>query len=107
MVQLAMGHCASISDLNLGLQRKCSKESCIQTVAVSITLPETNIAPENRSSQKERIVFQPSIFRCKLAVSFRVPGKCHCSNLLPDGCVTSLFGPGGFIGGHRLKMISA
>ena len=27
-------------------------------------LPETNIAPENRPSQKETIVFQPSIFRC-------------------------------------------
>ena len=35
------------------------------------TLPESNIAPENRVSQKETIVFQPSIFRCKLAVSFR------------------------------------
>ena len=36
-----------------------------------ITLPETNskFAPENRSSQKERIVFQPSIFRCELLVS--------------------------------------
>ena len=29
-----------------------------------ITLPETNIATENRPSQKETIVFQPSIFRC-------------------------------------------
>ena len=28
----------------------------------SATLPETNIAPENRPSQKETIVFQPSIF---------------------------------------------
>ena len=35
------------------------------------TLLETNTAPENRPSQKETIVFQPSIFRCKLAVSFR------------------------------------
>ena len=33
------------------------------------TLPETNVAPESRPSQKERIVFQPSIFRCD--VSFR------------------------------------
>ena len=32
-------------------------------LSVSITLPETNIAPENRPSQKETIVFQPSIFR--------------------------------------------
>ena len=39
---------------------------------ISNTLPETNQnAPENRPSQKETIVFQPSIFRCKLAVSFR------------------------------------
>ena len=36
------------------------------------TLPETNIAPENRPSQKETIVFQPSIFRCELLVSGRV-----------------------------------
>jgi len=28
------------------------------------TLPETNIASENRPSPKERIVFQPSIFSC-------------------------------------------
>ena len=28
-----------------------------------VTLPKTNIAPENRPSQKETIVFQPSIFR--------------------------------------------
>ncbi len=28
-------------------------------------------APENRPSQKEMIVFQPSIFRCELAASFR------------------------------------
>ena len=36
------------------------------------TLPETNIASENRTSQKETIVFQPSIFRCELLVSGRV-----------------------------------
>ena len=44
------------------------------------TLLETNTVPENRPSQKEIIVFQPSIFRCKLAVSFR---ECFCpaSNL--------------------------
>ena len=33
------------------------------------TLPETNIAPENRPSQKETIVYQPSIFQGQ-AVSF-------------------------------------
>ena len=38
----------------------------------SLTLPETNIAPENMASQKERIVFQPSIFRGELLVSGRV-----------------------------------
>ncbi len=36
------------------------------------TLPETNIAPENRPSQLERIVFQPSIFRGELLVAGRV-----------------------------------
>ena len=36
------------------------------------TLPKTNITPENRKSQEETIIFQPSILRCKLAVSFRV-----------------------------------
>ena len=39
------------------------------------TLPETNnkFAPENRPFAREGsgIIFQPSIFRCKLAVSFR------------------------------------
>ena len=38
------------------------------------TLPETNVfAPEKRPSQKETIVFQPSIFRRELLVSGRVP----------------------------------
>ena len=40
------------------------------------TLPETNMAPENRPSQKETIVFQPSIFRCKQAVSGREGSLC-------------------------------
>ena len=35
------------------------------------TLPKTNIDPENRPSEKETIVFQPSIFGCQPAVSFR------------------------------------
>ena len=35
----------------------------------NITLPETNIAPTRKLTQKETIVFQPSIFRCY--VSFR------------------------------------
>ena len=38
-----------------------------------ITLPETNIAPEKMVSQKERIVFQPSIFGCYCYVRFRDP----------------------------------
>ena len=36
----------------------------------SCTLPKTNIAPENRPSQEETIVFQPSIFRSE-NVGFR------------------------------------
>ena len=37
------------------------------------TLPKTKqTAPENRPSQKETIVFQPSFFRCELLVSGRV-----------------------------------
>ena len=39
------------------------------------TLPETNIAPENRPSQKETIVFQPSILRCY--VSFKEGIQYH------------------------------
>ena len=35
------------------------------------TLPETNIAPEKRSSQR-KLIFQPSIFRCELLVYWRV-----------------------------------
>ena len=34
-----------------------------------ITLPKTNIAPENRPKPKRKVVFQPSIFRGH--VSFR------------------------------------
>ena len=36
---------------------------------IQITLPETNIAPTRKPSQKEKCVFQPSIFRCY--VNFR------------------------------------
>ena len=43
---------------------------CIKLGLVSYTLPETNIAPANRASQKETIVFQPSIFQVP-TVSFR------------------------------------
>ena len=54
----------------------------------NLTLPETNIEPENRSSQKETglLDFQPSIFRCY--VSFR---ECnHVENETPqiDGGTT-------------------
>ena len=50
-------------------------------IIIIITLPKTKIAPENRpGSRKESIEFQASIFRCKLAVSFRegilVAHKC-------------------------------
>ena len=42
------------------------------TPSFDTTLPETNIAPARKPGpQKETIIFQPSIFRCKLAVSFR------------------------------------
>ncbi len=37
----------------------------------TVALPETNMVPENRPSQKENII-QPSIFRCELLVSGRV-----------------------------------
>ena len=50
------------------------------------TLPETNIAPENGPSQKETIVFQPSIFRCE-NVSFRecrLADSCVCVCVFPD-----------------------
>ncbi len=32
------------------------------------TLPKANIAPEHRPSQRERIIFQPSIFRGYVSV---------------------------------------
>ena len=46
-----------------------------QVFFLELTLPETNskFAPENRLSQKERIVFQPSIFRCELLILGMVP----------------------------------
>ena len=39
-----------------------------------ITLPETNVATENRPSQN-KLVFQPSIFRCELFVSGQATSK--------------------------------
>ena len=57
--------------------------------------PKTNISPENRPSQKERIVFQPSIFRCKLLISGRVsipspPPSIHFSEILSKADLTHL-----------------
>ena len=47
-----------------------TQKSGIDGIVLRTTLPETNIAPENRPSQKEpTVVFQPSMFRCH--VSFR------------------------------------
>jgi len=43
-------------------------------ISLYYTLPETNIAPENRQTPKRKVVFQPSIFRGKLFVSGRVVG---------------------------------
>ena len=34
--------------------------------SISIAVPETNIAPERWHTQKKRIIFQPSISKCKL-----------------------------------------
>ena len=52
-----------------GLSKQTQK-SGIDDIVLRTTLPETNIAPENRPSQKEpTVVFQPSMFRCH--VSFR------------------------------------
>ena len=47
------------------------------------TLPKTNIAPENRPSQKESSipVFQPSIFRCY--VSFREGTHLEMTEAIP------------------------
>lgn len=39
------------------------------------TLPENNIAPENRASGKRKVVFLPSIFRGELSVSGSVNMK--------------------------------
>ena len=60
-----------------------------------LTLPKTNIAPENRPSQKETVVFQPSIFRCE-HVSFQ-GGKFLLSLLVE----TSNNGMGMGISGSR------
>ena len=46
----------------------------------SFTLPETNISPENRPSQKETIVFKPSIFRCELLL---VSGRVYILDSFP------------------------
>ena len=48
------------------------KVSWVIKINCQVTLPETNIAPEDRPSQKETIVFQSSIFRCELLVYRRV-----------------------------------
>ena len=54
-------------------------------IIVTDTLPETNIALENRVSQKETIVFQPTIFRGELLVSggYIVEGGPKFSNFSP------------------------
>ena len=45
-------------------------------------LPKTNIAPENRSSQKERIIFEPSIFMCKNVKNVSVQWTAMVNNPL-------------------------
>ena len=56
--------------------------SKIHMIWDSITPLKTNMEPENRPSQKETIVLQPSIFRCY--VSFR-EGISRPSKLHPSG----------------------
>ncbi len=66
--------------------RHCEIEHLGDGVSVEIPLndiPSTKLilAPENGPSQKETIVFQPSIFRGKLAVRFREGNlKQNCSS---------------------------
>ena len=47
---------------------------CNNKIKLDFALPETNIAPENRVSQKRKlvVVFQPSILGCELLVLGRV-----------------------------------
>ena len=62
---------------NDSLDQKSSRIFCIESEK-DCTLPETNIAPENRPSpQKERIIFQ-SIFRC--CVGYR---ECKSTGIVP------------------------
>ena len=58
-----------------------------KTNILRVTLPKTNVAPENRPSQKETSIpiFQPSIFRCY--VSFR-EGNSHWNLKLDISCVS-------------------
>ncbi len=43
---------------------------------LDVTLPETNSSHLKMGHPKRKVVFQPSIFRCKLAVSFRECKTC-------------------------------
>ena len=63
------------------------------TDKVDTTLPKTNIAPENRPSQKETIVFQLSMFRGKLAVSFREGNYHVCHQVSFFECVEGMRSP--------------
>ena len=49
---------------------------------VSCIIPNSKFATENRPCQKERIVFQLSIFRCELALCFR---EGHNPLIRPQG----------------------
>ena len=63
-----------------------TKSSLLDSVPqMCLNLPETNSSPlKNSPSQKETIVFQPSIFRCKPLVSGRVFSFfCHRFFLYP------------------------
>ena len=63
-----------ISDLEI---QSNIKENCAETLHVNTlmmvspgadTLPETNVAPENRPKPNRKVVFQPSICRGELLV---------------------------------------
>ena len=62
-------------------------EACHGCKFKVLTLPKTAKAYENRPSQKETLVFQPSIFRGELLVSGRVI-RNKATNATTEQCLT-------------------
>ena len=64
-----------LGEQKVGIKSKAMGEMSAHVEKIPLTLPETNITPENRPDPERKFIFQPSIFISELLVSGRVITK--------------------------------